>query len=281
MGGAVGGVVFTGILLTAIVVGCNSCKRKQNRKRKEQEAAEQEKLKDKSIELTHSTSNTTLNKKGNPNAPPGYYSLPRPQGGRSGSFKDTIHRNSLTNSSLQTPSEGEYGDQSSDQGTYKRFLVMDQFTNIEDETSPCPSLYNQGPILTTIVERHDMPPQQTEIDGTFGWGGYSWKPAPTSPTGDPRSPSSLSENLAKLAKYNMPPKTFQYSGNPDTKLYYPDHKYDVPAEQQRVLLNKDFKMKYGSPQEKDLSPNDEQNLKKQFKLKSQHPDITRDLEVTS
>ncbi|KAK3086388.1 hypothetical protein FSP39_017746, partial [Pinctada imbricata] len=235
IGGAVGGVVLTAILLTAIIVACNASKNKRNRRQKEKELAiEQEKMKDKNIEMT-STTSTLSSKKGA--CPPGYYSLPRPQGGRSGSVKDSIHRNSLTNS-LQSPSEGEYGDQS----------VM-------------------------IRERHDIPPQ-TEIDGTYGWGGYGWKQSPT----DPRSPSSLSENLAKLAKYNMPQKTFQYTGNPDTKLYYPEHKYDMNPEQ-RIMLNKDFKMKYGSPTEKESPSHDEQNLKKQFKLKSQHPDITRDLEV--
>lgn len=259
--GALGGVVITAIIIAV----CASCYCKRNRKRRERELAKhQEKLKESTIEMSSNSTTTTMgsNKKGVP--PVGYFSLPRSHGGKN--YKD--HRNSLTNS--QSPSEGEYPDQSSDPGTYKKFTILDPY--MEDETSPPPSLYNQTPCLTTIIERHDMPPQ-TEIDGSYGWTGYGWK----------QPASTLTENLAKLARYNMPQheqphhqqKVFKY--NPENKMYM-DPKYEMYHEQ-KMPVNKDYKTKYGTPVEKDSSLHDDQTHK-QFKLKIQDPDITRDLEVT-
>jgi hypothetical protein len=255
--GIVGGVLVTVI----IIVICASMYCKANRKRKERELAKhQEKIKDNAIEMSSNSTTTTLgSKKGVP--PVGYFSLPRSHGGKN--YKD--HRNSLTNS--QSASEGDYPDQSSDQGTYKKFTVVDPY--VDDETSP--TLYNQTPCLTTIIERHDMPPQ-TELDGSYGWTGYGWK----------QPPSTLTENLAKLARYNMPQheqhhpqKMYKYS--PENKMYM-DPKYEMYQEQ-KMLMNKDYKMKYGTPTDKESSFQDE-HTPKQFQMKIQDPDITRDLEVT-
>ncbi|XP_048736178.1 neuropilin and tolloid-like protein 1 isoform X2 [Ostrea edulis] len=255
--GIVGGVLVTAI----IIIICASLYCKENRKRKERELAKhQEKIKDNSIEMSSNSTTTTLgSKKGVP--PVGYFSLPRSHGGKN--YKD--HRNSLTNS--QSASEGDYPDQSSDQGTYKKFTVIDPY--MDDETSP--TLYNQSPCLTTIIERHDMPPQ-TELDGTYGWTGYGWK----------QPPSTLTENLAKLARYNMPQHEQQhpqkmYKYSPENKMYM-DPKYEMYQEQ-KMLMNKDYKMKYGTPADKESSLQDDHN-QKQFQMKIQDPDITRDLEVT-
>ncbi|XP_062605094.1 neuropilin and tolloid-like protein 1 isoform X1 [Saccostrea cucullata] len=257
----IGAGILGGVIITAIIIAiCVSWRCKKNRKRKERELAQQhEKLKESTIEMSSNSTTTTLGSK--KSVPPvGYFSLPRPHGGKN--YKD--HRNSLTNSQ---PSEGEYPDQSSDPGTYKKFTVLDPY--MEDETSPPPSPYTQGTCLTTIIERHDMPPQ-TELDGSYGWTGYGWK----------QTPPTLTENLAKLARYNMPQhehhhqqKMFKY--NPENKMYM-DPKYEMYQEQ-KMQMNKDNKMKYGTPVDKQSSLHDDQP---HFKVKIQDPDITRDLEVT-
>ncbi|KAJ8302675.1 hypothetical protein KUTeg_019071 [Tegillarca granosa] len=261
--------VVGGFIFTVIVIGiCLSCRYNRDKKQKEKEAR---KLAS-GIELSSTPSaNTTLvSKKGG--LPTSYYSLPRKGGGNPKDY----HRNSLT-SSIQTPSEGEYTDQHSDPGNYKRYMMSDQ-TYLDDETSPCPSLYNQGPVLTTIIERHDIPPQ-TNIDGTYSWGGYGWKPQQhvldtRSPVG---SPPSLSENLAKLAQYTSPKN---FPNIPESKYYNPESKYEMYPDP-RYLIGKEYKHKYGGTggQESEIS-SPEQHRQKQQKLKSQHPDITRDLEVS-
>lgn len=58
---------------------------------------------------------------------------------------------------------------------------------------------------------------------------------------------------------------------------YMDPKYEMYQEQ-KMPVNKDYKTKYGTPVEKDSLHDDQTH--KQFKLKIQDPDITRDLEVT-
>ncbi|XP_071176897.1 neuropilin and tolloid-like protein 2 [Mytilus edulis] len=256
--GAVGGV-----LGTIIVIGvCLIC-RYRSRKRQKQRQEQRDKLKE-NFEMSNISANTTLLTKKNAGQP-NYFSLPRQH--RSGGQRDYIRRDSGTNSSV--PSEGDVPDHNSDPGNYKKYLVMDQYLDEE----PCPSVYSQGPVLTTIIERHDVPMQQQEIDGSYGWTGYGWKP----PQSDNKSPMSLTENIAKLAQYNIPQKTL----NPDYKMYTSDPKYEMYPEL-RYNIGKDYsKLKYPHPQQHQpeiTTPTKEHQ--KSFKMSSPHPDITRDLEVT-
>lgn len=285
--GAVVGVIGTGIFIGM----CLTCRQKREQKRKDKEAEQQAKMKETNLEMTSNSSSTTLSsKKGSGPYPPPYYSLPRPHTKTPGIVREYIHRNSLTNS-LQSPSEGEYPDQHSDPGNYKKYMVMDQY--MEEDTSPCPSVYNQAPpVLTTIVERHDIPPQTTDFDPTYGWGGYGWRQPRT--LGEPRSPVSpptLSENIAKLKQYTFPKNHPGYQ--PETKIYNPETRYEIYPET-KFQIGKEFKMKYGMMPDTEMMleqqklgtrygvhPDDmEQQKQKQFKMRSQHPDLTRDIEVT-
>ncbi|XP_060073814.1 uncharacterized protein LOC132553575 isoform X2 [Ylistrum balloti] len=291
--GAVVGVIGTGILIG----GCLTWRAKRRQKRKDKEAKlQQAKLKDTNMEMTSNSSSTTLSSKKGSNYPPPYYSLPRPQVKNQGIVREYTHRNSLTNS-LQSPSEGEYPDQNSDPGNYKKYMVMDQY--MEEDSSPCPSVYNQSPpVLTTIVERHDIPPHTPDIDPTYGWGGYGWRQPRT--MGEPRSPISpptLSENIAKLKQYTIPKNHPGYQ--PENKMYNPETRYEIYPES-KFQIGKEFKMKYGMVPDTEMmleqqklgrefttkygtQPDDvsmEKQKMKQFKMRSQHPDITRDIEVT-
>lgn len=251
--GAVGGV-----LGTIIVIGvCLVC-RYQSQKRKKQRQEQRDKLKE-NFEMSNINTNTNLLTKKS-SAQPNYYSLPRQPRGQ----REYTRRDSNTNSSV--PSEGDVPDHNSDPGNYKKYMVMDQY--LEEEPSPVPSVYSQGPVLTTIIERHDIPPQhQQEIDGSYGWTGYGWK----QPQSDAKPSMSLTENLAKLAQYNIPQKAY----SPDYKVHPSDPKYELYPE----LRFKDYaRLKYGQQGPELTSPTKEQQ--KPFKISSQHPDITRDLEVT-
>lgn len=255
-----------GVLGTVIVIGvCLFCyyKNRKRQKQKEQQL-QRDKLKE-NFEMSNISANTTLiSKKGG--GQPNYFSLPRQH--RSGSQRDYGRRDSATNSSV--PSEGDVPDHNSDPGNYKKYLVMDQY--LDEESSPCPSVYSQGPVLTTIIERHDIPPQtHQELDGSYGWTGYGWKqPHQT----DIKPPKSFTENIAKLAQYNIPQKTI----NPDYKMYTADPKYEMYPEL-RYNIGKDYtKLKYVPQQPEVTTPTKEQQ--KSFKMVSPHPDITRDLEVT-
>ncbi|XP_033754730.1 uncharacterized protein LOC117337738 [Pecten maximus] len=287
--GAVVGVIGTGLLIG----GCLTWRAKRQQKRKDKEAQlQQAKLKDTNMEMTSNSSSTTLSSKKGGSYPPPYYSLPRPHVKNQGMNREYTHRNSLTNS-LQSPSEGEYPDQNSDPGNYKKYMVMDQY--MEEDSSPCPSVYNQGPpVLTTIVERHDIPPHTPDIDPTYGWGGYGWR-QPRSEPRSPMSPPTLSENIAKLKQYTIPKNQQGYQ--PENKMYNPETRYEIYPET-KFQIGKEFKMKYGMMPDTEMmleqqrlgkeftakygtqSDDMEKQKMKQFKMRSQHPDITRDIEVT-
>ena len=290
--GAVVGVIATGFMI-GICVACHH--RRHDKVKEEKEKASQRSRAESSLEMSQTTSLTTApgSKKSNC-LPPPYYSLPRTHVKTQGVVREYIHRNSLTNS--QSPSEGEIPDQHSDPGNYKKY----QYTT-EEDSSPCPSLYGQnqgqgqGPqIMTTIVERHDIPPQ-TEIDGTYGWGGYGWK-SPRN-ISDMRAPNTFSENIAKLAQYTTFPKIQPTHGgySPDTKMHNPENRYEMYPES-KFQIGKDFRMKYTpemeSPDKHHYSPAVEMKLRygmdpeemhrqkiMQSNMRSQHPDITRDLDI--
>ncbi|XP_069114101.1 uncharacterized protein [Argopecten irradians] len=287
--GAVVGVIGTGLLIG----GCLTWRAKREQKRKDKETQlQQAKLKESNMEMTSNSSSTTLSSKKGGNYPPPYYSLPRPHVKNQGMVREYVHRNSLTNS-LQSPSEGEYPDQNSDPGNYKKYMVMDQY--MEEDSSPCPSVYNQGPpVLTTIVERHDIPPHTPDIDPTYGWGGYGWRQARSEPR-SPTSPPTLSENIAKLKQYTIPKN--QHGYQPENKMYNPETRYEIFPES-KFQIGKEFKMKYGMIPDTEMmleqqrlgkdftqkygtqTDDLEKQKMKQFKMRSQHPDITRDIEVT-
>lgn len=196
-----------------------------------------------------------------------YMSLPRKKGSQYGGFsRNDTRRNSL-GSTIQMPVEAEYGDQFSDSPSYKRVMTLEPY--YDDQISPPPSL--QGPLLTTIVERHPVPSHIT-VDPSMGWSGYDWKPKP-----EPSTPPTLSENIAKLAQYGIP-TTFLV--NPELR-YAPDSKFEAIMDP-KFIQNPDQKYRYAvkteiGPETKIL---DEPKYKKPVRFKDMEPDITREIEIS-
>lgn len=192
-----------------------------------------------------------------------YMSLPRKKGSQYGGVaRNDTRRNSL-GSTIQMPNEAEYGDQYTDPSSYKRVVALEPF--YDDQTSPPSSL------LTTIIERHPVPPHIT-VDPSMGWSGYDWKPKP-----EPSTPPTLSENIAKLAQYGIP-TTFLV--NPELR-YAPDSKFEAIMDP-KFTQNPDLKYKYSVKSE--VGPEtkiiDEPKCKKPVRFKDMEPDITREIEIS-